>query len=139
MQLKCLNLFVYYVFPGFKETGFLYAISSAGLIHALAKACSGGRMERCTCDEAPDLENRKAWQWGGCGDDFKYASKFVKEFLGKRSNKDLRALVDMHNTNVGIRVSAKQKHSCSSSLLQGRSDKKKTKTSCTSCEVFLEV
>lgn len=91
--------------PGFKETAFLYAISSAGLTHALAKACSAGRMERCTCDEAPDLENRKAWQWGGCGDNLKYANKFVKDFLGKRSNKDLRARVDMHNTNVGMKVS----------------------------------
>lgn len=90
--------------PGFKETAFLYAISSAGLTHALAKACSAGRMERCTCDEAPDLENRKAWQWGGCGDNLKYANKFVKDFLGKRSNKDLRARVDMHNTNVGMKV-----------------------------------
>ncbi|CAJ1072465.1 protein Wnt-9a [Xyrichtys novacula] len=89
---------------GFKETAFLYAISSAGLTHALAKACSAGRMERCTCDEAPDLENRKAWQWGGCGDNLKYANKFVKDFLGKRSNKDLRARVDMHNTNVGMKV-----------------------------------
>lgn len=61
-------------------------------------------MERCTCDEAPDLENRKAWQWGGCGDNLKYANKFVKDFLGKRSNKDLRARVDMHNTNVGMKV-----------------------------------
>ncbi len=93
------------LFPGFKETAFLYAISSAGLTHAMAKACSAGRMERCTCDEAPDLENRKAWQWGGCGDNLKYANKFVKDFLGKRSNKDLRARVDMHNTNVGMKVS----------------------------------
>ncbi|KAJ4936780.1 hypothetical protein JOQ06_001366 [Pogonophryne albipinna] len=90
---------------GFKETAFLYAISSAGLTHAMAKACSAGRMERCTCDEAPDLENRKAWQWGGCGDNIKYANKFVRDFLGKRSNKDLRARVDMHNTNVGIKIS----------------------------------
>ena len=52
----------------------------------------------------PDLENRKAWQWGGCGDNLKYSNKFVKDFLGKRSNKDLRARVDMHNTNVGMKV-----------------------------------
>ncbi|XP_028834294.1 protein Wnt-9a isoform X1 [Denticeps clupeoides] len=89
---------------GFKETSFLYAISSAGLTHAMAKACSAGRMERCTCDEAPDLENREAWQWGGCGDNLKYSNKFVKDFLGKKSNKDLRARVDMHNTNVGMKV-----------------------------------
>uniref|UniRef100_A0A7N9DDZ6 Protein Wnt n=1 Tax=Macaca fascicularis TaxID=9541 RepID=A0A7N9DDZ6_MACFA len=89
---------------GFKETAFLYAISSAGLTHALAKACSAGRMERCTCDEAPDLENREAWQWGGCGDNLKYSSKFVKEFLGRRSSKDLRARVDFHNNLVGVKV-----------------------------------
>lgn len=89
---------------GFKETAFLFAISSAGLTHAMAKACSAGRMERCTCDEAPDLENRKAWQWGGCGDNLKYSNKFVKDFLGKRSNKDLRARIDTHNSNVGMKV-----------------------------------
>lgn len=102
---KKVDTFKQLLSPGFKETAFLYAISSAGLTHAMAKACSAGRMERCTCDEAPDLENRKAWQWGGCGDNLKYANKFVKDFLGKRSNKDLRAHVDMHNTNVGLKVS----------------------------------
>ncbi|KAJ1060763.1 hypothetical protein K5549_019346, partial [Capra hircus] len=66
---------------GFKETAFLYAISSAGLTHALAKACSAGRMERCTCDEAPDLENREAWQWGGCGDNLKYSSPILSPSL----------------------------------------------------------
>lgn len=102
---------------GFKETAFLYAISSAGLTHAMAKACSAGRMERCTCDEAPDLENRKAWQWGGCGDNLKYANKFVKDFLGKRSNKDLRARVDMHNTNVGMKVRSDALHCFNISVL----------------------
>lgn len=62
-------------------------------------------MERCTCDEAPDLENREAWQWGGCGDNLKYSSKFVKEFLGRRSSKDLRARVDFHNNLVGVKAS----------------------------------
>uniref|UniRef100_A0A452SZM3 Protein Wnt n=1 Tax=Ursus maritimus TaxID=29073 RepID=A0A452SZM3_URSMA len=97
---------------GFKETAFLYAISSAGLTHALAKACSAGRMERCTCDEAPDLENREAWQWGGCGDNLKYSSKFVKEFLGRRSNKDLRARVDFHNNLVGVKASGAGRTTC---------------------------
>ncbi|XP_035410228.1 protein Wnt-9a isoform X3 [Cygnus atratus] len=91
---------------GFKETAFLYAISSAGLTHAMAKACSAGRMERCTCDEAPDLENREAWQWGGCGDNLKYSNKFVKEFLGRKPNKDLRARVDFHNNLVGMKGSS---------------------------------
>lgn len=109
MKLPCLPVhwasLTQLLSPGFKETAFLYAISSAGLTHALAKACSAGRMERCTCDEAPDLENREAWQWGGCGDNLKYSSKFVKEFLGRRSSKDLRARVDFHNNLVGVKAS----------------------------------
>ncbi|XP_005998639.1 protein Wnt-9b [Latimeria chalumnae] len=90
---------------GFKETAFLYAVSSAALTHSLAKACSSGRMERCTCDDSPDLENREAWQWGVCGDNLKYSTKFLKNFLGQRRiSKDLRARVDMHNTNVGVKA-----------------------------------
>nr|XP_048685622.1 protein Wnt-9b [Caretta caretta] len=90
---------------GLKETAFLYAVSSAALTHSLARACSAGRMERCTCDDSPDLENRKAWQWGVCGDNLKYSTKFLKKFLGqKKIGKDLRAKVDIHNTNVGIKA-----------------------------------
>lgn len=92
--------------PGFKETAFLYSVSSAALTHTLARACSAGRMERCTCDDSPGLESRQAWQWGVCGDNLKYSTKFLSNFLGpKRGSKDLRARADAHNTNVGIKVS----------------------------------
>lgn len=92
--------------PAFKETAFLLAVSSAALTHALAKACSSGRMERCTCDDSPGIQHREAWQWGICGDNLKYSTKFLKKFLGqKKVSKDLRAQVDAHNINVGIRVS----------------------------------
>lgn len=93
---------------GFKETAFLLAVSSAALSHALAKACSSGRMERCTCDDSPGLQHREAWQWGVCGDNLKYSTKFLKKFLGqKRVSKDLRAQIDAHNINVGVRVRCK--------------------------------
>ncbi|XP_010329742.1 protein Wnt-9b isoform X1 [Saimiri boliviensis] len=90
---------------GFKETAFLYAVSSAALTHALARACSAGRMERCTCDDSPGLESRQAWQWGVCGDNLKYSTKFLSNFLGsKKGSKDLRARADAHNTHVGIKA-----------------------------------
>ncbi|XP_020922486.1 protein Wnt-9b [Sus scrofa] len=90
---------------GFKETAFLYAVSSAALTHTLARACSAGRMERCTCDDSPGLESRQAWQWGVCGDNLKYSTKFLNNFLGpKRGSKDLRARADAHNTHVGIKA-----------------------------------
>lgn len=97
---------LFFFSSAFKETAFLLAVSSAALSHALAKACSSGRMERCTCDDSPGLEQREAWQWGVCGDNVKYSTKFLKKFLGqKRVSKDLRAQIDAHNINVGIRVS----------------------------------
>ena len=81
-------------------------MSSAALTHTLARACSAGRMERCTCDDSPGLESRQAWQWGVCGDNLKYSTKFLSNFLGpKRGSKDLRARADAHNTHVGIKVS----------------------------------
>lgn len=103
--------------PAFKETAFLLAVSSAALTHALAKACSSGRMERCTCDDSPGIQHREAWQWGVCGDNLKYSTKFLKKFLGqKRVSKDLRAQVDTHNINVGIRVSCLPKSKASKTL-----------------------
>lgn len=97
----------------FKETAFLLAVSSAALTHALAKACSSGRMERCTCDESPGIQHREAWQWGVCGDNLKYSTKFLKKFLGqKKVSKDLRAQVDAQNINVGIRVSVRGHNKC---------------------------
>ncbi len=65
-------------------------------------------MERCTCDDSPGLQHREAWQWGVCGDNLKYSTKFLKKFLGqKRVSKDMRAQIDAHNINVGIRVRRK--------------------------------
>ncbi|KAG8447020.1 hypothetical protein GDO86_014461 [Hymenochirus boettgeri] len=90
---------------GFKETAFLYAISAAALTHSLAKACSGGRMERCTCDDSQGLESQKAWQWGVCGDNLSHSTRFLQNFLGqKKENKDKRSKMDLHNSNAGIKA-----------------------------------
>ncbi|XP_052285107.1 protein Wnt-9a-like isoform X2 [Dreissena polymorpha] len=91
---------------GFKETSFLYAISSASLVHTFARACSRGTIERCTCDEAKSLKNEEAWLWGGCGDNVRFGLKFSRRFLraGKRRGKDIRARVDQHNIKLGRKV-----------------------------------
>ncbi|XP_013420011.1 protein Wnt-9a [Lingula anatina] len=92
---------------GFKETSFLYAISSAGLVHAFSRACSRGQLDRCTCDESfNNQKTRQAWLWGGCGDNIKFGSKFARKFLkaAKKSGQDLRAKMDQHNSNVGIKA-----------------------------------
>ncbi|KAM8946926.1 protein Wnt-9b [Pelodytes ibericus] len=90
---------------GFKETAFLYAVSASALTHSLAKACSAGRMERCTCDDSPGLESQRAWQWGVCGDNLRHSTRFLQNFLGqRRGGRDTRAKIDLHNTNAGIKA-----------------------------------
>ena len=98
-----------YSFSGFKETSFMYAVSSAGLVHAFSRACSQGKLDRCTCDESfNDHKNRQAWLWGGCGDNIRFGHKFTRRFLKmvtSKSAKDLRATMNIHNTRLGMKVS----------------------------------
>ena len=91
---------------GFKETAFMYSVSSAGLVHSFARACSRGQLDRCSCDDSfHPSKNKETWRWGGCGDNIQFARKFTKKFLRSQKSQDLRALVDKHNTNVGVMVS----------------------------------
>ena len=85
----------------------MYALTSASLTHSFARACALGLLQRCTCDTSrkPKLPNDQ-WKWGGCGDNFQFGQKFTKKFLNARGHdEDLRAKLDMHNSNVGIKVS----------------------------------
>ncbi|KAL8609353.1 hypothetical protein ACOMHN_008147 [Nucella lapillus] len=92
---------------GSKETSFLYAISSAGLVHEIARACSQGHLDRCSCNESPTpAESKKTFLWGGCGDNIRFGLQFTRRFLKKarKSGKDIRAKVDQHNSRVGIKI-----------------------------------
>uniref|UniRef100_A0AAU7EA71 Protein Wnt n=1 Tax=Terebratalia transversa TaxID=34513 RepID=A0AAU7EA71_TERTR len=93
---------------GFKETSFLHAISSAGLVHSVSRACSMGQLsQRCTCDQSQNaFITRQAWKYGGCGDNIRYGQKFAKRFLraAKKLGADVRAKVDEHNTATGIKI-----------------------------------
>ena len=45
-----INVIVF--FTGTKEMAFVHAIASAGVAHALTRACSAGELENCGCDRS---------------------------------------------------------------------------------------
>ncbi|ERL87313.1 hypothetical protein D910_04708 [Dendroctonus ponderosae] len=106
-----------------REQAYVYAISSAALTYTLARACSSGNLHHCTCAGRPTSPNVDSFQWGGCGDNVRWASQFAKRFidnvekhsLGKKEKtkrakednsilRDDAAVVNLHNNRVGRKV-----------------------------------
>ncbi|KAA0712695.1 Protein Wnt-2b [Triplophysa tibetana] len=89
-----------------REAAFIYAISSAGVVYAITRACSQGELKICSCDthrrgRASDQEGD--FDWGGCSDNINYGIKFAKAFVDARERmvKDARALMNLHNNRCG--------------------------------------
>jgi len=99
---------------GSKETAFLYAITSAGVVHTVAKACSSGNLTECNCDRTGQgRDTPEGWKWGGCSDNLRYGIKFAKKFIDapdKRLLKktgEIRNLMNLHNNEAGRRAIAR--------------------------------
>lgn len=103
---------------GCRETGFIYAITSAAVTHSIARACSEGTIESCTCDyshqtrspqanhQAGSVAGVRDWEWGGCSDNIGFGFKFSREFVdtGERG-RNLREKMNLHNNEAGRAVS----------------------------------
>jgi len=115
--------------PGYRESAFAYAISSAGVAHSVARACSMGKLMVCGCDPAagrhragfqlggkgskgrnlpPQQRTRSAsrWKWGGCSHNLDFGIHFSKSFLDKREKAgDIQSRINLHNNQAGRLVS----------------------------------
>ncbi|KAL0848931.1 hypothetical protein ABMA28_013326 [Loxostege sticticalis] len=79
---------------GFRESAFLYALTAAGVAHAIARACAQGRLLSCGCDP---LGYR-----AGCSHNVAYGIEFSRKFLDVREQvDDLQSKINVHNNNAG--------------------------------------
>jgi len=99
---------------GSKETAFLYAITSAGVVHTVTKACSSGNLTECNCDrEAHGGDTPEGWKWAGCSDNLRYGVRFARKFIDGpdkdqlRKTGEIRNLMNLHNNEAGRRAIAK--------------------------------
>ncbi|KAB0798418.1 hypothetical protein PPYR_09411 [Photinus pyralis] len=123
--LRGKNLFGKIVDRGCRETAFIYAITSAAVTHAVARACSEGAIETCNCDYShhksrPRVSGNSAvagvrdWEWGGCSDNIRFGFKFSREFVdtGER-NRNLREKMNLHNNEAGrMHVQSQMRQEC---------------------------
>ncbi|XP_059832438.1 protein Wnt-2 [Hypanus sabinus] len=89
-----------------REAAFVYAISSAGVVFAITRACSQGELSSCSCDpqkKGISKDSKGTFDWGGCSDNIDYGISFAKAFVDakEKKGKDARALMNLHNNRAG--------------------------------------
>lgn len=80
------------------------SISASALVYAIARACATGQLRLCKCAAHGKSPNETEWQWGGCGDNTKFARKFTRSFLQLKKKKDEGVNLEKHNSRIGIDV-----------------------------------
>ncbi|KAI8423644.1 hypothetical protein MSG28_012699 [Choristoneura fumiferana] len=87
-----------------REAAFVHALSSAALAHAVARACSRGELNECSCDARVRKRTPRHWQWGGCSEDIKYGEIYSRDFVDSREDKNTdEGLMNLHNNEAGRR------------------------------------
>lgn len=106
-----------------RETGFVNAITAAGVTYAVTRACTMGDLVECSCDKTVKGERvpgprsldpklvgpvgEGEWEWGGCGDNVNFGFRKSRDFMDARYRKrsDIKTLVKLHNNDAGRLVS----------------------------------
>ncbi|KAI0227268.1 Protein Wnt-1 [Lamellibrachia satsuma] len=89
---------------GCRETAFIYALTSAALVHTIARACSEGSIYTCTCGRRTRRRTAgdRDWEWGGCSDNADFGHRFSRNFIDTvEKGRDLRYTMNLHNNEAG--------------------------------------
>ncbi|KAL3848192.1 hypothetical protein ACJMK2_019066 [Sinanodonta woodiana] len=92
---------------GTREQAFVYAITSASLVHSLARACSIGITTKCSCGALPNEPPAGDYKWGGCGDDVSSGLHFSESFADEITKKiSKKFMMNSHNNKAGRKIVA---------------------------------
>ncbi|MGH0116630.1 UNVERIFIED_CONTAM: hypothetical protein FKN15_012225, partial [Acipenser sinensis] len=98
-----------------RETSFVHAISSAGVMYTLTRNCSLGDLDNCGCDDSRNGKiGGRGWIWGGCSDNVDFGEQISKQYVDAlETGQDSRAAVNLHNNEAGrLAVKATMKRIC---------------------------
>ncbi|XP_005989420.1 protein Wnt-8 [Latimeria chalumnae] len=98
-----------------RETSFVHAISSAGVMFTLTRNCSMGDFDNCGCDDSRNGQfGGRGWIWGGCSENVEFGERISKQFVDAlETGQDVRALTNLHNNEAGrTAVKATMKRAC---------------------------
>ncbi|XP_068181957.1 protein Wnt-8a-like [Antennarius striatus] len=86
-----------------RETSFVHAISSAGVMYTLTRNCSLGDLDNCGCDVSKNGKvGGRGWLWGGCSDNVNFGERISKQYVdAQETGQDSRAAVNLHNNAAG--------------------------------------
>lgn len=102
----CLNVPLSRFFTASRESAFVYAITSAGVVHEVTRGCSRGELKACECDTNYKGTSEEGFEWGGCSDNIAYGLRIAKLFVDSgEKERDARAKMNLHNNLAGRRVS----------------------------------
>ncbi|XP_040218268.1 protein Wnt-8b [Rana temporaria] len=89
--------------PANRETAFVHAISSAGVMYTLTRNCSLGDFDNCGCDDSRNGQlGGQGWLWGGCSDNVGFGEAISKQFVDAlETGQDARAAMNLHNNEAG--------------------------------------
>jgi hypothetical protein len=104
------------------ETAFVYALTSAAVMHNIAKACAKGELTECGCDKSqstsrptrmmpksPPTTITDGFEWGGCSDDLKFGRNVSMSFIDRQemfiTRRRIVRMVNLHNNEAGRQVS----------------------------------
>ena len=90
-----------------RESAFVNAILSAGVVHTVARNCSTGQLDDCGCEHNSRLSPEEAWQWGGCSDNSVFGAKVSRQYLDQLTavtsslTANPKSMANKHNNEAG--------------------------------------